>query len=141
MEELQLYRIQQESKSTEEKENHPKRSARDKRKIESDINDDQSSAKRRREAGRNPKKVPEENKDQAQNLPQVTKVEEVKNEKINKSDNITKQSTSGKSTVYTDQCTVFISNLNPTVDYNPPPSPLWLSVSHKLMSGAIAGKL
>ncbi|KAF7842834.1 squamous cell carcinoma antigen recognized by T-cells 3 [Senna tora] len=117
LEELQLYRAQQESKSTEEKDNHLKRSARDKRKPEADITDEQVPAKRRREVGKNPKNVPEESKVQAQKFRQVAKVEEV-NEKINKSDDVTKeQSTSGTNRAFSDQCTVFISNLNPTTNY------------------------
>ncbi|KAI9107339.1 hypothetical protein K1719_021727 [Acacia pycnantha] len=116
LEELQLYRIQQELKSTEEKQHHPIRNVRDKRKLESDKTDEQSPAKRRKEVGKNPKKVPEENKGQ-ENLPQATKVEEA-NEEINKSEDVTKQqSTSDKSRAYSDQCTVFISNLNYKANY------------------------
>ncbi|XP_028762841.1 squamous cell carcinoma antigen recognized by T-cells 3 [Neltuma alba] len=117
LEELQLYRIQQELKSTEDKEHHPKRNVRDKRKLESDINDGQSPAKRRKEVGKNPKKVPEENKGQ-ENFPQATKVGEA-NEQINKSEDATKQqSTSDKSRAFSDQCTVFMSNLNLTANYD-----------------------
>ncbi|XP_054777916.1 uncharacterized protein LOC129285944 isoform X2 [Prosopis cineraria] len=117
LEELQLYRIQQESKLIEDKEHHPKRNVRDKRKLEPDITDEQSPAKRRKEVGKNSKKVPEENKGEEQNFPRAKKEEEV-NEKINKSeDAMRQQSTSEKSRAYSDQRTVFISNLNLTANY------------------------
>ncbi|KAI4296137.1 hypothetical protein L6164_036120 [Bauhinia variegata] len=110
LEELQLFRVQQESKSTEEKEVHPKRNAHDKRKMGSDITDEQSPAKRRRDALRNPKKAPEESKVQVEKFSQETKVEQV-DEKVKESDNITEQSTLEKNREFSDQCTAFISNL------------------------------
>ena len=74
LEELKLFRIQQESKTAEESEKNTKRNAREKRKLGSDITEEQYPTKRFRDVG-NPKKAPEENKYQLQNTSQVTKVE------------------------------------------------------------------
>lgn len=99
----------------EENENNPKRNARDKRKLGSDITYEQSPAKRQRDVGRNPKKAPEENKYQVQNSSQM--VEGV-NQNNNKSEyNLSEQqSTPRKNRAYSDQHTAFISNIHPTVD-------------------------
>ncbi|KAL2964329.1 hypothetical protein AAZX31_16G000600 [Glycine max] len=114
LEELKLFRIQQESKTAEESEKNPKRNAREKRKLGSDITEEQYPTKRFRDVG-NPKKAPEENKYQLQNTSQVTKVEGAnwKNTKID--DNPSEQQFNHeKNRAYSDQCTVFISNLHPT---------------------------
>ncbi|XP_019418878.1 PREDICTED: squamous cell carcinoma antigen recognized by T-cells 3 isoform X2 [Lupinus angustifolius] len=117
LEELKLFRIQQESKLAEENENNPKRNARDKRKLGPDITDEQSPAKLLRDAGRNPTKAPDENKHQVQNSSEVTKVEVI-NQKNNISDNLNEQhSTTRKSRAYSDQHTAFISNIHPTANY------------------------
>ncbi|KAK7258271.1 hypothetical protein RIF29_23842 [Crotalaria pallida] len=116
LEELKLFRIQQASKLAEENENNPKRNARDKRKLVSDISDEKSPAKRQRDAGRNPKKAPEEN-NQVQNSSHVEKVEGV-NQKINKTDNLSEQqSTPRNNRAYSDQHTAFISNIPPMANY------------------------
>ena len=86
--------------------------------MESALTDEQSPAKRRKEVGKNPKKIHEENNGQ-KNLTQATQAEEVVegNEESKNSEVVAKQpSTSNKSRVYTDQCTVFISNLDLNVD-------------------------
>ena len=115
LEELQLFRIQQESKTTEEKENNVKRNAHDKRKLGSDLNDEQYPAKRRKDAPRNPKKAAEDKKDQLQNFSRAEKVNEGSQE-VNKSDDVTQQqSASERTRAFSDQCTAFISNLNPKV--------------------------
>ncbi|KAL5171321.1 Squamous cell carcinoma antigen recognized by T-cells 3 [Glycine soja] len=117
LEELKLFRIQQESKTAEESEKNPKRNAREKRKLGSDITEEQYPTKRFRDVG-NPKKAPEENKYQLQNTSQVTKVEGAnwKNTKID--DNPSEQQFNHeKNRAYSDQCTVFISNLHPTANY------------------------
>ncbi|XP_027353606.1 squamous cell carcinoma antigen recognized by T-cells 3 isoform X2 [Abrus precatorius] len=117
LEELHLFRIQQESKSVEESEKNSKRNARDKRKLGSDIPEEQSPSKRLRDAGRNLKKAPEESKIQLQNS-QKTEMEGV-NQKNNESDdNPSEQQFSHvKNRAYSDQCTAFISNLHPTANY------------------------
>ncbi|KAL2593527.1 hypothetical protein AAZV13_12G135000 [Glycine max] len=117
MDELKLFRMQQESKSAEESEKNTKRNAREKRKLGSDITEEQSPSKRFRDVG-NPKKAPEENKYHVQNISQVTKVEGVnwKNTKID--DNPSEQQFSHeKNRGYSDQCTAFLSNLHPTANY------------------------
>ncbi|KAK7328362.1 hypothetical protein VNO77_22467 [Canavalia gladiata] len=118
LEELQLFRIQQESKSVEESEKNPKRNTREKRKLGSDITEEQSPLKRLRDASRNPKKGPKENKYQVQSSSQGTELEGV-NQKINKSDDNTNepQFNHEKNRAYSDQCTAFISNLHPTANY------------------------
>ncbi|KAL9321545.1 hypothetical protein ACSQ67_013384 [Phaseolus vulgaris] len=117
LEELKLFRIQQESKSGEESEKNLKRNAREKRKLGSDITEEQSPSKRLREIG-NPKKAPEENNYQQHNSSQVTKVEGV-NWKNNKTDDnpSEQQFNHEKNRAYSDQCTAFISNLHPTANY------------------------
>ncbi|KAJ1385724.1 RNA-binding domain superfamily [Sesbania bispinosa] len=118
LEELRLFRIQQESKTAEESENNPKRSVRDKRKLGPDITDEQSPAKRQRDAGRNPKKAPDENKYQVQNSSQVTEMEGINEKNKISDDNLNeRQFTLGKNKAYSDQYTAFISNLHPMANY------------------------
>ncbi|KAK7302396.1 hypothetical protein RJT34_13284 [Clitoria ternatea] len=116
LEELQLFRIQQESKLAEESEMNS-RSARNKRKLGSDITEEQSSSKRLRDAGKKPMKAPEENKYQVQNTSQVTNVEEVNQTNYESDDNPRElQFSHEKNRAYSDQCTAFISNLHPTAN-------------------------
>lgn len=116
LEELRLFRLQQESKSVEESENNPRKNVGEKRKPGADIADEQSPAKRKKDAGKKIQKAPKDNIDQVQNSTQVTKVEG-SNQKNNKSDDSQKQQlTRGKHRAYSDQCTAFLSNLNPTVN-------------------------
>lgn len=116
LEELRLFRLQQESKSAEESENNPRKNVGEKRKPGADIADEQSPAKRKKDAGKKIQKAPKDNIDQVQNSTQVTKVEG-SNQKNNKSDDSQKQQlTRGKHRAYSDQCTAFLSNLNPTVN-------------------------
>lgn len=111
--------MQQESKaltsSTDQRENTIKKNAREKRKGGSSTTDEQSPAKRQKPTAQNQKKGYEKDKDQAQNLTGVNDAEEVK-AKVEKTD-IThekqmKDSNTGRTKVYKDQCTAFISNLN-----------------------------
>lgn len=116
LEELRLFRLQQESKSVEESENNPRKNVGEKRKPGADIADEQSPAKRKKDAGKKIQKAPKDNIDQVQNSTQVTKVEG-SNQKNNKSDDSQKQQlTRGKHRAYSDQCTAFLSNLNPTAN-------------------------
>ncbi|CAK8530107.1 unnamed protein product [Lathyrus sativus] len=117
LEELRLFRLQQESKSVEESENNSKRNVRDKRKLGSDIADEQSPAKRKKDAGRKVTKAPEDNKYQVKNSPQVTKVEGANKKKGKSDDNPSEQKLIvGKHRAYSDQCTAFISNIHPTAN-------------------------
>ncbi|PNX99841.1 squamous cell carcinoma antigen recognized by T-cells 3-like protein, partial [Trifolium pratense] len=116
LDELRVFRLQQESKSVEEMENsNPRSNVRDKRKVRSDIADEQSPAKRKKDASGKLKKPPKDNTYQVQNSSQLTKVEGT-NQKNNKSDDnrSEQQLTRGKHRAYSDQCTAFISNLHPT---------------------------
>jgi RNA recognition motif-containing protein len=118
LDELRFFRLQQESKSVEEIENkNPRSNVCDKRKVRSDIGDEQSPAKRKKDASRKLNKPPKDNIYQVQNSSQLTKVEGT-NQKNNKSDDnrSEQQLTRGKHRAYSDQCTAFISNLHPTAN-------------------------
>ncbi|KDP40896.1 hypothetical protein JCGZ_24895 [Jatropha curcas] len=119
LEELRLYRMQQESKafvaSTDQKENTIKKNVRDKRKGGPDSTDEQSPLKRQKQTAQTQKKGHEKNKDQAQNLAEVTEAGQVKataEQTDSTHDKRQKDSDTGKYKVYTDSCTAFISNLN-----------------------------
>lgn len=124
LEELQLYRIQQESKafaaSTDQKETNIKKSVREKRKGGPEFTDEQSPAKRQKPISQTLKKEYEKHKDQAQNLAEVTEEKEVK-ANIGKTESIhenqRRDSDSGRNKVYTDQCTAFVSNINLKANY------------------------
>ncbi|XP_047154535.1 squamous cell carcinoma antigen recognized by T-cells 3 isoform X2 [Vigna umbellata] len=111
LEELQLFRIHQESKSAEENEKNLKRNAREKRKLGSDLTEEPTPSKRLKDIG-NTKKAPEENKYQQQNTSQVSKVEGV-----NWNNPSGQQFNHEKNRAYSDKCTAFISNLHPTANY------------------------
>lgn len=112
LEELQLFRSQQESKLIDEKENNFK-NAREKRKSVSDITDGQSPAKRQKDATQNQKQVHGKDKAQVQNLTEKGKmVERTQVDKPDIKNDIQKEAVPEKAKVYTDQCTAFISNLN-----------------------------
>ncbi|KAL5096235.1 hypothetical protein RYX36_000562 [Vicia faba] len=117
LEELHLFRLQQESKSVEESENNSRRNVRDKRKLGSDIADEQSPAKRKKDAGKKVTKAPQDNKYQVKNSPQVTKVEGANQKKGKSDDNPSEHKlTVGKRRAYSDQCTAFISNIHHTAN-------------------------
>lgn len=118
LEELRLFRLQQESKSVEESENNPRRNVRDKRKLGSDLADEQSPAKRKKDASRKVTKAHEDMKYQVKNSPQATKVEGANQKKGKSDDNPSEQKLIvGKHRAYSDQCTAFISNIHHTVNY------------------------
>ncbi|XP_050882996.1 uncharacterized protein LOC127086291 isoform X2 [Lathyrus oleraceus] len=117
LEELRLFRLQQESKSVEESENNPRRNVRDKRKLGSDLADEQSPAKRKKDASRKVTKAHEDMKYQVKNSPQATKVEGANQKKGKSDDNPSEQKLIvGKHRAYSDQCTAFISNIHPTAN-------------------------
>ncbi|KAF5449935.1 hypothetical protein F2P56_030331 [Juglans regia] len=109
LEELQLFRLQQESKSIVKRENPLKKDAREKRKPGSDIIKEQSPAKRQKDAAMYGK-----DKAQDSNLVGPNKVKEInaKVEKENSRIEQMKDAMTGKTKVYKDQCTAFISNIN-----------------------------
>ncbi|XP_062176704.1 uncharacterized protein LOC133881712 isoform X2 [Alnus glutinosa] len=120
LEELQFFRLQQESKSTDERENPFKKNPREKRKPVSDLNQEQSMAKRQKDNAKNPKKVYGKDKPQESNLVVPNKGEEI-NANVDKENRRKEQqmkdTTTAKTKVYKDQCTAFISNLNLKANY------------------------
>ncbi|XVF26386.1 hypothetical protein REPUB_Repub14bG0011500 [Reevesia pubescens] len=120
LEELQLFRLQQESKSFTEAadqiEQTLKKTAREKRKSGSSAIDEQSPAERQKNASQNRKKLHEKEYSQGLSLAEANDEEEKKgkfekqvNEQQMKGINPSKKTRS-----YTDQCTAFVSNLNIT---------------------------
>ncbi|KAE8711206.1 hypothetical protein F3Y22_tig00110300pilonHSYRG00004 [Hibiscus syriacus] len=118
LEELQLFRLQQESKcltgATDQREQTLKNTVREKRKSGSSAIDDHSPAKQQKHTSQN-KKLHKRENTQGLNLTEVNdgeekkgKVEEQVNEKQMKDTNPTKPR------IYTDQCTAFVSNLSIT---------------------------
>ncbi|XP_041010995.1 squamous cell carcinoma antigen recognized by T-cells 3-like isoform X2 [Juglans microcarpa x Juglans regia] len=110
LEELQLYRLHQECKSIVKRENPLKKDAHEKRKPGSDIIKEQSPAKRQKDAAMYGK-----DKAQDSNLVGPNKVKEI-NAKVEKENSRIEQqmkdAMTGKTKVYKDQCTAFISNIN-----------------------------
>ncbi|KAF9690327.1 hypothetical protein SADUNF_Sadunf01G0184000 [Salix dunnii] len=114
LEELKLYRIQQETKaSTDQSEISGKRIAREKRKGGSTATDEESSAKRQKNTVQTQKKGYED-KDQLQKH-EVNDAHETKID-LEKTDNAPEKQMKGSDAVrtkgYTDQCTLFISNIH-----------------------------
>ncbi|CAL8109132.1 unnamed protein product [Prunus armeniaca] len=113
LEELQLFRSQQESKLTEEGENSSKKNVRDKRKQVSEIPDEHYPAKRQKDASQKPKKA--HGKDSDVLNPGERTVEKIK-PKGDKPDiqneQQMKERVPEKTKVYADQCTAFVSNIN-----------------------------
>ncbi|KAM7251890.1 hypothetical protein ACFE04_023773 [Oxalis oulophora] len=121
LEELQLFRLQQQqsfpvAESAYKKENVPKKNAREKRKSGSNLNGDESPAKKQKATAHNLKKGNEKDKaQQSQKSVEVNKGKEVQDKekrKEEKNDQQKKDPFSGKKRLYTDQCTVFISNID-----------------------------
>ncbi|KAK0590803.1 hypothetical protein LWI29_031902 [Acer saccharum] len=125
LEELQLFRLQQESiahpEPIDQKEHSLKKSGREKRKPGSNISNGQSPAKRQKSTAQIPKKVHENEKEKMQNLAEVNEAEETKS-KVEKPERTNEQqmkdSVPGKRRGYTDECTAFISNINPNATYD-----------------------
>lgn len=120
LEELQLFRLQQESKSFSESVDHkdhaPKKAGREKRKSDFNISDSQSPAKRQKNRAQNPKKGHEKINGQGQNPEEVKEVEQSKS-KFGKSEHSNEKSDQrnlipGRAKGFTDECTAFLSNLN-----------------------------
>lgn len=92
----------------EEREAVSKKTAREKRKSISDIGDEHHPTKRQKESEK--KKVQEKEKPREHDLIEAGKVE-AEEQDVEKSER-TKESLLQRGRVFTDQCTVFISNLN-----------------------------
>ncbi|GMI81903.1 EMBRYO DEFECTIVE 140 [Hibiscus trionum] len=118
LEELQLFRLQQESKcltgATDQRVQTLKNTAREKRKSSSSAIDNQSPPKQQKYTSQNKKPHAKENT-QGLNLAEVNDGEEKKGkveEQVNEKQ--MKDSKPAKSRLYTDQCTAFVSNMNIT---------------------------
>ncbi|KAL3515786.1 hypothetical protein ACH5RR_022688 [Cinchona calisaya] len=123
LEELQLFRTQQESKtagSSDQRENSVKKGSREKRKLHSDLTEDQSPAKRHKNTSQNLKMTNAKEKIEAAELVEKSKIEEVevistKTESAGKTE--TNNQSTRKPKHYNDQCTAFISNLSIQATY------------------------
>ncbi|XP_022723457.1 squamous cell carcinoma antigen recognized by T-cells 3 isoform X7 [Durio zibethinus] len=117
LEELQLFRLQQESKSfseaTYQREQNLKKTVREKRKSGLSTIDEQSPAKRQKNTSQSPKNLHEEKDTQRQNLAEANVRKEQKG-KVEKQVNelLMKDTNPSKTRLYTDQCTAFLSNLS-----------------------------
>ncbi|KAG4125206.1 hypothetical protein ERO13_D10G083500v2 [Gossypium hirsutum] len=116
LEELQLFRLEQESKSltevTDKRERPLKKTASEKRKSGSITIDEQSPAKRQKST-QNQKKLHEKENTRGLKLAEANGGEEKKGkveEQVN--EQLVKDTYSSKTRLYTDQCTAFASNLN-----------------------------
>ncbi|KAF8016112.1 hypothetical protein BT93_H1598 [Corymbia citriodora subsp. variegata] len=114
LEELQLFTLQQELRTADQKDNNFRKNDREKRKSGADITKEESPAKRRKDASQITKKSYLKDKGQVQNAVEVRKIG---NEKTKIGDGMDQQEMKGsapdtKSKAYTDQCTAFISNLD-----------------------------
>lgn len=112
LEELQLFRLQQESKNigqatTNERENPSKKNAREKRKPTSNSIEEQAPAKRQKNTAQNVTTTIEKGKRQSTESAQSdeNKAERGSSEEI-------KEKSSKKSVQFDDKCTAFISNIN-----------------------------
>ncbi|KAJ4846914.1 hypothetical protein Tsubulata_010310 [Turnera subulata] len=117
LEELQLYRLQQESAAvaelTDQREVPIKKTSREKRKANSNIAEEQSQLKRQKQTAQTFKKG--EKDAEVQNLAEANEPEDTSTTTGNTDgthDRLTKSIDTGKRKVFTDQCTAFISNLS-----------------------------
>ncbi|CAN0913328.1 Squamous cell carcinoma antigen recognized by T-cells 3 [Linum grandiflorum] len=119
LEELQLYKIQQELKpsaiTTGQKEYPVAKNAREKRKGGSNISDQQSPAKRKKTTTQTQKKEQDRVQHQAPVIAHGDETDELKGNMQNTTNEPDKRMAdygSGRAKLYRDQCTIFISNLN-----------------------------
>lgn len=117
LQELQLFRLQQESKNfvpvTNERENPPKKIAREKRKLTSHSTEEQAPAKHHKTMRQNSNKTIENDKIQARQSAEPSEPAELDDKKAeHASDQEIQDKSSTKPSQFNDQCTVFISNLN-----------------------------
>ncbi|KAL6545676.1 hypothetical protein OROGR_009550 [Orobanche gracilis] len=116
LQELQLFRLQQESKNvglaTNERESSSMKNAREKRKPTSNPDNEQSPAKHRKTTAQKLKKTNENNTDQAGHAAEASEAAERDAKKSESSSQQTDHKFSRKSMPFNDQCTAFVSNLN-----------------------------
>lgn len=112
-----MFRLQQESKSvieaTDKREKTSQKTAREKRKSGSSAIDEQSPAKRQKNTSQYQKKLHEKENTQGKNVAEANDGEGKKG-KVDKpvNEQQMKDTGPGKTRLYTDQCTAFISNLD-----------------------------
>lgn len=113
MEELRLFALQQEHGSSGVGERNATESMHGKRKSVANLVDEESPAKRQKDSVEKPKKARKKEKGQLRIETKLDKVQESKEAyKASSADEQEKKPTSDKVRSYTDQCTVFISNLD-----------------------------
>ncbi|XP_048128253.1 squamous cell carcinoma antigen recognized by T-cells 3 isoform X2 [Rhodamnia argentea] len=114
LEELQLFTLQQESRTADQKDINIRKNDREKRKSGADITDEESPAKRRKDALQITKKSYMKDKGQVQNAAELRKSGDKKTKIGDGMDQeeIKGSASDTKSKAYTDQCTAFISNLD-----------------------------
>ncbi|KAG6408686.1 hypothetical protein SASPL_131704 [Salvia splendens] len=116
LQELQLFRSQQESKNgipaANERENPPKKSAREKRKPTSHLVEEQPPAKHHKSAAQNSNKKNQNDKSQPRQSAEPSEAAELKNKNAERAKNQEIDKSSKKSIQFNDQCTAFVSNLN-----------------------------
>lgn len=117
LQELQLFRLQQESKNVipaaNERENPSKKSAREKRKPTSHLVEEQPPAKHHKSAAQNPNKKNQNDKGQPRQSAEPSEAAELKNTNAERAKNQEIQDKSSKKPIqFNDQCTAFVSNLN-----------------------------
>ncbi|XP_031102711.1 squamous cell carcinoma antigen recognized by T-cells 3 isoform X1 [Ipomoea triloba] len=124
LEELRLFRLQQESKNTglsaDQREIATGRGIHEKRKPLSDVADEQPAAKRRKEKAKNSKSTDEKGKTQATDLVGAGKMDVVveASKPASASKKEKEDISTGKPKQYNDQCTAFISNLSFQANYD-----------------------
>ncbi|KAL3843628.1 hypothetical protein ACJIZ3_001031 [Penstemon smallii] len=116
LQELQLFRLQQEGKisvlATDEKENSSRKNSREKRKPTASSIDEQSPTKRRKDTVQDLKTIKENDKDQVKNSVKVSGSTESHLRTAENVSKETKDASSKKSVPFDDQCTAFVSNLS-----------------------------
>lgn len=117
LQELQLFRLQQESKNlvpaTNERENSSKKNAREKRKLTSHPAEEQAPAKHHKHMAQNSNKKIEDDKGQARQSAEPSEAAELDNKIAEHASNPEIQDKSSKKPVqFNDQCTAFVSNLS-----------------------------
>lgn len=118
-----MFSSQQESKavasSGEPKEHSSKKSAREKRKPSSNLSEDQSPLKRRKDTREPYKKGTKKDQDKEQGVTATNNIDEAVatvDKQGNSNDGLKKQAMTEKAK-FTDQCTAFLSNLNLNANY------------------------
>ncbi|CAO2829854.1 unnamed protein product [Amaranthus hypochondriacus] len=123
LQELQIFNLQQERKTTaaavDANEHSTKKISREKRKPISNLSEDQSPSKRRKDMNEIAKKGTKKDIDKGKNISKTTRGEEtVANvDKKDSSHEQPKEQNMHENVKYTDQCTVFISNLDLNANY------------------------